>query len=213
MITAQINFSNGEVYDVTYDNMRSIEANILDMKDTSLPSWSIISNGGKIQLIDYNGKIKELADQNQLNKETKVNIFLKNTSPLKQIQVGEFFAVNWSYDEDYKTVNVNLNDGLEKMQEIDIIPIVKSSKNVVDLTAQELYDNLQSQTQLRGFDMLSFSELDEKTKVHLSNYTIYLAYIENATLWNAWKQFCEALQVYIFKNRQGKIVCVYKEGK
>lgn len=213
ILTAQLTFYDGTTYNVGTNNLLSLENSIQDRKDASIPSWGIISNDGLVKIKDYDKTIQNILSDIDFNRDTKVDVYLKNTTSSFETKVGEWLVNKWEYDSESKTASASLYDGLTKMQDINTIPIVKSAKNVVSLTAKQIYENFQDQTVANGFDMLLFNELDDETRTHLSNYTIYLAYVENVTLWNAWKQFCEALQVYIFKNKQGKIVCVYKEGK
>lgn len=210
---AQITFSNGSRYDINYGNMKSLEIDVFDRKDISLPNWGVISNGGKFKIVDYNGEIKALIQNNELKKETRLEVYLKNTSSNNQVCIGKMYVNEWQYDEDDKIANAKLTDGLEKMQNINITPLKRNAKNGGTKTAKQIYEYLHAQTVSNGFDMLSFEELNTKTRNHLSNYTIYLAYIDESTLWRAWKDFAEAMQLYIFKNRSGRIECVYKEGK
>lgn len=213
LVNGTINFSNGTTYNLSQHNLSLMEITIMDRKDITLPSWGIVSNGGKLEIIDYTSEIKELLQTRELNKTTLVNIYLHNTIQGKKWVVGNMYAYGWNYDEERKIASASLTDGLEKMQDVLITPLSKDPTNSEYTSAESIYNYLKDDSVKKGFEVLSFDELDDTTKNHLTNYKIYYAYIESQSLWSAWRTFCEALQLYMFKNRQGKITCVYKEGK
>lgn len=211
-LTAKITLADGTTYDVNKRNMLSFDSKIIDRSDIILPSWGIISNGGSFEIIDYTGEIMEWAESLKLNSKTKVTISLNDTISGASTQVGEFFATKWSYDNDRSTASTTLTDGLQQMQSINITPLSKNANTGGSMSGQEFYVFLHEQTISNGFDMLSFDELDAITKTHLSDYVISMAYMEEKSLWRAWQEFCEALQLHIYKCRNGKIICIYKEG-
>lgn len=213
ILSAKFTFYDNTEYNVLLNNMLSLEGSLTDRKDYTLPSWGVISNGGNIRFVDYDGSIHSFLSNLDFNKETKVDLYLENTASGFKTKTGDYFVESWSYDDDNKNVTAKLYDGLTKMQDIPITPIKKDAKNGGTKTAKELYQNLRAQTVANGFDIVSFDELDYATQAHLTNLTIYLAYIEDKNLWGAWNDLCIVAQLYMLKNSIGKIVCNYKEGE
>lgn len=217
-LTAKITLDDKTTYDVDKRNMLSFNVGIIDRGDTVLPSFGIISNGGNFEIVDYDGRIKLWVESLKLNSKTKVNIFLNDTISKTNTQIGDFFASKWDYDNDAKTARAELTDGLEQMQDINITPLVydlsreEGTKKGIADTAEVIYEFLQKQTVKNGFDMISTSDLDAKTREHLKNISIAYPYIKQMNLWRAWQDFAVAFQLHIYKNRQGKIVCVYRGG-
>ena len=213
VMDATLTFSNGTTYQMSYNNTKSIETKFIDRKDIAFPCFGVISNSGSISIIDSDGTIKRLGETNELKKQAAISISLRNTKTSTSNLVCEMFVRNWGYDDDSKIANAELTDGLEKMQDITIVPLNKDAKTGGHKTGEEIYAFLQSQTVSNGFDMATFDELDEQTKTHISKFLFKFAYIDSKSLWRAWEDFCIATQTYVFKQRDGKIVCVYKDGK
>ena len=215
-LTAKITLADGTEIPIKKKNALSIDESIIDRGDIILPSWGIISNGGSISFMDYDGNIKELAQSLKLTSQTKVNIYLNNTFLNQPINVGEFFADRWNYDNNSSEVRATFNDGLTQMQNIIIIPLEYSlqREDSTTNTAREIYDTLRSQTIANGFDMISTSDsgFDNTTLQHLEKISIAYPYLEETNLWRAWQYFAEAFQLHIYKDRQGIIVCKYNGG-
>ena len=212
-LTATITISDGLIIELNNKNILSIESNNFDRKDISLPSWGLISNDGNIKIVDYDRTIQRLLSTSKLNQETKVVVKLNNSLTKSSSQVGEFFVVGWDYDYDNKIAIAKLSDGMEKMQSVTL-PKTEPLNLGKDLRfeARSIYENLRRETISLGFDMTSSENLDETTLKHLEDYLFYNYYKSEKTLWRAWQDFCEALQLYIFRDKNGKISCVYKEG-
>ena len=213
-LTATITLDDGTTISLNKKNLLSLNIKTVDRSDMVMPSWGIISNGGTLRFLDYDKTIKDLAQNLKLKSKTKVNIFLNNTVSKATMQVGEFFSERWNYDNNTNEVTLAITDGLKKMQDINIIPLEYnySIGGAEHNNIQKIYDFLHLQTINNGFDMLSSSELDAETLSHLSGCGIRYPFIDEMTLWGAWQSLCEAFQLHIFKNRFGKIVCVYKGG-
>ena len=212
-LTAKITLADGTTYDVNKRNMLSLDSKIIDRSDIILPSWGIISNGGNFEIIDYDGRIKVWAESLKLNSKTKVIISLNDTISGASTQVGEFFATKWNYDNDRSTASTTLTDGLQQMHDINIEPLEYDLSQIYTINANKIYDFLQEQTVINGFNMVatSDSDFDSDTLDHLNKIAFSYPYIEEMNLWRAWQYFAEALQLHIFKNRHGKIVCIYRE--
>lgn len=215
MITLEnyITFDNDitKRYAVKHHNLVSLEITRKERKDLALPCWGIISNGGNIEFIDYDGTIKSRILSGIIHKETIVETFLLENSTITKSIVSKMYAKEWQYDEQTKKVYVTLSDNLEKLQDINI-DLVKTPM-VDDMLASTLYNTLRDATIQNGFNVMEFANLDATTKSHLENYAFPNFFIDNMTLWGAWKNFCEALQLYMYQDKNGEVVCVYKGGK
>ena len=216
-LTAEITLANGEKITVNKRNMLSMDSKIIDRADINLPSWGIISNGGSIKIIDkiidYVGIIKACIENYLINQDTKIEIFLQETLGGENLKtkLGEFFAEKWSYDGDTNIATINFSDGLTKLQDIQITPIPKNVVSDVGgaINAYDLFIRFKQETEKNGF---GFEGLNSDTTNHLKKFTFAFLYIEAKSLWTAWQQFCEALQLHIYKNSNGKINCVYRGG-
>jgi hypothetical protein len=212
-LTAKIEYEQDKFIEITPSNSISMQYALSDRADTSMPSWGIISNNGKLEFIDSNGKVKSLAEQNLLKKGVKVNIYLSNTSKNITANIYELFAQSWDYDSNNFKVSVDVSDELKNMQEVQATPYVYDlTQEKYFITAKDLYDFIQADTVAKGFNMATSAELDSNTIAHLSAISIPIPYFEQANLWNVWQNFCEAFQTHIFKGKNKKIVCVYNGG-
>ena len=215
-LTAKITLADGTTYDINKRNMLSLDSKIIDRSDIVMASFGIISNSGNLSFIDYDGRIFNFAKSSKLNSKAKIKIDLNNTISKSHQQIGDFFAGKWNYDNNSANVSVSLVDGLQKMQDINVETLVfnPQNENAEYQSADKLYTYLHSQTVNSGFDMIAISsaEFDSDTKAHLESCSVQYPYIPEMSLWRAWQQFCEAFQVHIFRNKNGKIVCFYRGG-
>lgn len=212
MITliAEIKLESGEIITIDRKNLLNIELTTADRSDFRLPSFGIISNTCNISFADTNKNIKIYAQNLKLKSGLTVNIYLYNTIRKTKKQMGVYSTKTWNYDEN-SNVSVSLKDDLENWQDIYRDALCYDYENVVSMTAKELYEYLQSTTPIR-YKMLSFNDLDEKTKTFLSKISVKFPLIKAGTLWSQWQKFCEAFQVYIYKNDLGETVCRYDGG-
>lgn len=215
-LTANIVLADGTKIPLNNRNLLSLDFEISDRADMILPSWGIISNGGNFSFIDYNGRIKDLASGLKLKSGTKINIYLNDTISGSMASIGEFFASKWNYDNDNSTVSVSITDGLQRMQDINIVPLEFNpiTNGEGYNYAKQIYDFLQEQTEANGFRMVatSSSSFNSATLEHLNKCYIKYPYIKETNLWRAWQNFAEAFQLHIFKNMNGQIVCYYRGG-
>lgn len=219
-LTAKLTLHNGTEIELNYGNSVSMEGNIFDRADTTLPSWGIISNSGKIKFIDSDGQIRSAIEKNLLKERTKIVLSVSNTVKGTKSNIGDYYAKNWDYDNNNFNVTVDFGDELQNMQDIQAEPYVYDlTTEGYSITAKDLYDyiqaytvNIQADTVNKRFNMATFEELDSNTQAHLSAITIPIPYFEQTNLWNVWQNFCEAFQTHIFKAKNQKIVCVYNEG-
>ena len=210
-LTATIAREGGNSIVLDYRNSLSIERSIFDRSDISMPSWGVISNGGKLKFVDTDGSIRALVESRKLKSGMAVTITLSNTISGASAPVGEFLTENWDYDNDRHNVSVSIKDELLKWQDILFTAINYNPYDKNDWSGKKIYEFLHSITP-SDFDMLAFDELDEATKTHLSNIAVAFFILDSKNLWSAWNTFCEAFQTHIYKNNQNRTVCKYNGG-
>lgn len=214
-LTAKITLDDGTEIALDKRNLMNMDSEMNDRDDIVLPSWGLISNGGRVNFVDYDGSIKELAQSLKLTSKTKINIFLTNTLTGATMPVGEYFAQNWQYDNNNGNVSVSVTDGLQKMQDIAITPLAYDlSREDYAMTGTMVYKYLCEQATANGFDIVhtTDSAFDKATLAHLEKISVNLPYIEATNLWKALNDFAVAFQLHIYKDRKGAIVCVYNGG-
>ena len=214
-LSAKITLADGTEIALDKRNLMNMDSEMNDRADIVLPSWGLISNGGRVNFVDYDGSIKGLAQSLKLTSKTKINIFLTNTLTGATMPVGEYFAQNWQYDNNNGNVSVSVTDGLQKMQDIAITPLEYDlSQEDYSMTATELYNYLCNQVIANGFDMVQTYEadFDNATLNHLNKIIVKLPYITATNLWRALNDFAVAFQLHIYTDRKGAIVCVYNGG-
>lgn len=215
ILTAKITLADGTEIALDKRNLLNMSSDIIDRADIVLPSWGLISNGGNISFVDYDGTIKRYAQSLMLTSQTKVNIYLTNTLKRVSTEVGEFFSSKWSYDNNNSEVVITITDGLQKLQDISFNPLQYDlSQDDYSVTALDLYNIICNELNANGFNVLypSSSEFDRNTRTHLSNIVINYPYINKGNLWRILNDFGIAFQLHIYKNRKGVIVCVYSGG-
>lgn len=190
-------------------NLINLESSIFDRSDIKMPSWGIISNGGRLEFNDPYGDVKDLVERNLLTINQKVHIYLTNTLTNVVEQVGEFFTADWEYDTNNKTASVTLKDDLEEWQEIMIDGINYDPRNATPKSAYFIYEYLQEKTPDK-YGMPNPWELDDDTQNMLWNTIILNPFLSSGSLWTCWSKLCELCQLYIYKHITTK--CVYNKG-
>jgi hypothetical protein len=203
--------------DIDYRNLIALNRNITYRGDNKLPSYGIISNTGNLEFNDIDGEIKDYAEQMLLSSDLKVTINLNNTLKKASQQLGVFETETWDYDNDNRSVSVSLKDDLEDWQDIHIEGLNYDPRNPFAIlrngSMEDLYRWLQdSRITPQKYKMLPFEELDGKTRNILKNTTISYPLLKQDTLWEQWQKLCEVCGLYIYKNNEGKTVCVYTYG-
>ena len=179
-MSATLTFVKGNTYQLSYKNLKSIEIDNYDRKDASFPSYGVISNGGKITIVDYDGTLKKLAKQNILKGKSTIEVYLKETKSLNSVFVCRMECRNWSYDAESKIATAELTDGLERMQDVDIQPVLAVANDENYQTANTVYSYLVSQSKLNGFS--DFKMLSSTDLLNLSRYKIAHYYIDKKCL-------------------------------
>lgn len=208
--------------DINYRSLISLNRNITYRADDKLPSYGIISNTGRLEFNDLNGEIKDYAEQLFLTSDLRVVINLNNTLTNAYEKVGVFSTKEWDYDNINRIVSVTLKDDLEEWQDIQVQGFNydprEPFKIIADGKISNIYKWLQGQDEKgkyrtpQKYEMLSFEELDQKTKDILENTIIQYPLLESGTLWEQWQKVCEVCGLYIYKNNEGKTICTYTYG-
>ena len=202
-----------ELYvDINSQNLISISRSIFDRSDLKLPNYGIISNVGEIEFNDTDGKILEYANNLMLQKGLRCEIYLNNTlvEGAKEL-IGVFETDQWEYDSDSRVVSVSLKDDLEEWQDIYVEGISYDPRNPVESPFSDLYKKLWNITN-KLYPMIPFIRLGEKTINCLDNTYIKYPLLESGSLWQQWQKICEACQLHIYKENDGKITCRYNGG-
>lgn len=192
-------------------NIQSIERSIFDRADTSMPSFGIISNPGSIDFIDFNGEVKDYAEQQILKSGLDVTIYLNNTLTKFSEVIAKLKTADWNYDSYNRAVSVSLKDDLEEWQEINVKAINYDPRTPQSQSCEWFYRRLWEQTPSK-YNMQSFAELDEETQNVLSNTIIQYPFLESGSLWNEWDKLCQTCLLHIYKNSNGKTICHYGGG-
>lgn len=199
------------VINIDRRNLQRLERTITDRSSYDLPSYGIISNTGNIDFIDFDGEVRDYAEQQILKSGLTVEISLNNTLYGNSEHIGTFYTNKWTYDNNNRVVSVSLKDDLEWWQEINVEKVEFDLETQRTKTMQDLYEYLWDLTP-KKYNMLSFDELDDNTKQVLTETVIKYPYLESGSLWSQWQKLCEVCQLHIYKNNQGRTVCVYANG-
>lgn len=208
--------------DINYRNLISLNRSIAYRGDNKSPSYGIISNTGNLEFNDLDGEIRDYAEQMLLTSDLKVVITLNNTLANTHEQVGIFETREWNYDNDNRSVSVSLKDDLEEWQDIQVQGFSydprEPFKIIADGKMSNVYKWLQGQDENGNYrtpekyKMLTFEQLDEKTRTIIESTTIEYPLLENGTLWAQWQKLCQVCGLYIYKNNEGQTVCSYTYG-
>lgn len=213
-ITAKIYISDTEIIEIDRRNMLSVSSSIFDRSDLKLPSFGIISNTGNIEFNDSDGKVLQYAENLQLQKGQKCEIWLNNTLVENASElIGSFETDQWDYDNDNRVASVSLKDDLEEWQEINVSEISYDPRKVESKPFSWLYEHLWGVTTANGnYDILSIDELDTATATVLKDTYIQYPLLNAGSLWQEWTKLCQVCQLHIYKNNDGVIVCRYNGG-
>ena len=215
-LTAKIHITANSTIEINRRNVISIESSNFDRSDLRLPSFGIISNTGRIEFNDFDGRVLRLAEENSLTKGLQCEIFITNTlADGVEQRVGDFETEQWDYDYNNKVVSVSLKDDLEEWQDINVSALSYDPRNSKEQNCEWVYRQFWQHTDARkngNYKMQSFDELVDATKKILKNTYIKYPFYETANLWAQWTKLCEVCQLHIYKDEYGTVVCRYNGG-
>lgn len=175
----------------------SVDSNIIDRSDISLPSWGVISNRGNLFFNDINGDVLDYAEQGLLQEGQEVNIYLKDTLSGLETTVGSFVTISWDYDNNSKVVTVELSDGLEDLQQIqNILMYPKYDEDTMLYVLQKVLESkyiLQNDIVFLG-----------NTLYFLRNTTLSLYEFPRESVWAQLQKVCDVCGLYVCVNPKNK---------
>lgn len=203
-LTAKITLEDNEQIEISKKNVLSIDFDIIDRGEILLPNWGIMSNSGRIDFVDADGKIKNYAYQRRVYAGLPVEIYLTNNLYGTKKTFSNFVTGDWKYDSNNRQVSVNITDALEEMQDIVINPKVYNQLTS-ETTGKKIYLYLHSLTPPK-FNLISFDSLDLTTQSALNNLKVPLFILYDNNLWGAWVKLCECVHAHIFKTSEGETI-------
>ena len=217
ILTAKIEIDENTQIPINYNNLISLNCNINYRGDNKLPSYGIISNVGELEFNDFNGEVLKYAEQLLLTSGSKVVIMLMNTESNYNQIVGSFETRDWDYDNNNRRVSVSLKDDLEEWQDIQVEGFGYDPREPFKIISNGKMSNIYRWLQHKKrtpekYQMLTFEQLDEKTRNILENTIIQYPLLESANLWEQWTKLCQVCGLYIYKNNEGNTVCTYTYG-
>lgn len=202
---------DGEYLYIGKDKSISTQAEFTDREDTKLPQYGVVSQGGRIEYSDVDGLTLYYIENGLASRGLKVITKLNNTLTQKSQIVSEKYTAEWDYDEYDKKVSISLTDGLEEWQDIVVPAINYDARHPQAQNAKWYYEYLHKHTP-RKYKMLTFDELDTKTKNVLTDTVVPYPYLNSASLFQQWNKLCVLCQLHIYSQFDGKTICKYNEG-
>lgn len=203
--------------DINRRNLISFDYKNSDRADLEVPSFGVISNKANLSIKDTNGEIPDYVE-NGIFSNAKAHIWLNNSLKKgKTEDIAHLKVEKVNYDDISKIADITLTDGIEEWQSIEVPEIAYYREETVDEQPPKnfewIYDYLLTITHNNGFtNMLKFAKLDNTTQKRLQNRYMKYPLLEATNLWAQWQKLCVALQLHIYQNNNGKIVCEYKGG-
>lgn len=192
VVINSISFDTHIVYD-RHTGLMEVKRGSEKTADNVLPQYGIIGQYGHAQFIDYTETIKNLIQNNKLNKTVAVTIYNGN------IVLGKYeTSSNWDYNVYTTEVSIDLQDKIMKWQEIEI----KKTEISYDVTATQIYNYL-----LQYCTNFTFN-VPHETISFWDNITVPYFYLENDTLWNQWNKFLNLTQSVLYTMPNGEIKIV-----
>lgn len=186
---------------INQDNLKRLSNTIFDRSNIELPSYGILSNTAELEFIDANEETLYYLNIERLTIDSLARMKINNQN------IGVFYVSEWNYDNDDKTVNVNLQDNLNDWQSYTVNNIYYNFKHPVTQPLRYFYDYLKNISEQQGFE---FAPLDTETEAILDNTVIQYVFLESDNLWNEWYKLCKASLLYIYKNNNNQVVVIHK---
>ena len=221
-LEAEITLPNNKIIYLNKRNLVDLSFSVFDRSDIELPSYGIISNGGKVTFRDFqeNGvwQILEYAETHALREKGKIEVYIQNSLySATRKRVGVFNTEKWDYDNDNNRVSLSFSDDLQEWQNIHIDGFQYDPRNPFKIIEKgymsNLYIWLHSNTP-KKYNMLSFEDLDLQTRAVLLDGMNVLNYpfLKADNLWAQWTKLCNACGLHIFKDISGNTVCRSTRG-
>ena len=205
-LTAKTTLDDGTPIVIDKKNVISIDFGIVDRGEISLPTWGIMSNSGRIDFVDVDGKIKNYAYQRRVYAGLPVEIYLTDNLYGTKKTFSNFVTGDWQYDSNNRQVSVSITDELEEMQNVPIAPKIYR-QTTTEATGRAIYDYLYKATPTK-FKFKTFNELESTTRTVLNNFTVPIFILNDKNVWASWVALCQFVHAHIFKNSEGETTFV-----
>ena len=170
MSKVKIEFTTKTGSTLTFSNKHIKNFNITkdQVKDHELPVFGFISQSGSIVINDIEKQIYNLIEQEELDNDTKIKVYLKD------VLYGTYFVSNPDYDTTNYTLTIQIDDVLSKLKSIEMDEISISTKNNSWLSTITLYDLFEIfknkvNKQLKGQTWYGFFTQFRKIKIGNAN--------------------------------------------
>lgn len=214
-LEAVITLNNGNIITIDYRDIKSLKSQTLDRTQYENVSFGVVSSKNSIYILDVRSTLYRLMISKELYYGEKVEFFILNSiNPNKKELINTRYATDWKYDSLDKTVSCELSDLLQDWQQIDVPTadsIFRNEVNIRNLTYKDAYNILYNLTPAK-YNMLSFEELDSKTKQVLEESDIHFYRRDDKNLWSAWNTLANASLCHIFMDERSKTIFRYNLG-
>lgn len=179
------------IIEVNKSSLQSLERNLSSSSSCTEPSYGVISNNAQLTVLDIDGRIKSLIEDEMLSNTLHVEINLVDTLSGVSEPVLKYGASEFSYDNNNLTLSVSMTDGLEAFQDKDIGYIAVDKNTSLARTIQEFVPNSEADT-----------SIDEEL------YNIYSSkdYVYSGTIWDNLNQLCKSNCIKAYIDERGYFV-------
>lgn len=181
-------------------NILSLESEIRDRADADKPSFGVISSGGSMSFKDKNGMFESYANIGSLRGGEPIKVFLINSINHNKQQVGSYYAADWDYDNDNRSVSVSFNDDLERMQ-----GIATPTLNLLEQDGVSLLDLYSKAKEIAINNGFQFDETNTSALDFMQKMKVSYAYMLSGNLWQLFDKISVACCANVFVNRLGMV--------
>lgn len=203
--------TESETINLSARNCRSIETNLMDRSDMTLPYFGIFSNEASFDVLDFNGEFLNKIRSGRIKKGTSATVKIRNTIYKKEETISSLYISKLSYDNNNRIAEISLQDNLSEWQNIIITPVDYDPRESSHKNFRWAYEQLWLKTPSK-YNMKPFSSLSNETKNQLENTYMVYPLIQEGNLWRAWTDFCNATSTHIFNTEEGQTTCEYNGG-
>lgn len=192
------------VFEIDESRMLNCEFELNEKADPTLPKFGVISNDGSIEFKDYDGLFLSYIERGMLKDKKKVSFYLENTVDRTEQEISTFLSNDVSYDDDSRVANISLVDNLVAWQDVKDVRIYLQKNK----TMKDVYDALVDLSAPLGYEFADIDNDNEFSdlKSYLMSITLGYFFLKNDNLWAQWQKFCEATGLYLYINKENKIV-------
>lgn len=177
---------------INKSSLQSLERYLSSSSSCKEPTYGVISNNAQLTVLDIDGRIKSLMEDEVLNGPLHVEINLVDTLSGVSDHVLKYDASEFSYDNNNLTLSVSMTDGLEALQDEDIGYIAVDKNTSLAQTIKKFVAPYS----------VAFISIDEEL------YNIYSSkdYVYSGTVWDNLNQLCNSNCIKAYINEHGAFV-------